>query len=85
MSFTIQLFEELLNSVFIIYHAITSAQLAKNKKTQKRPLQFNRSQMDDVSLLEVRLNQLISEKQHHDNFPWSFQMVSSSAERICLE
>lgn len=81
MSFTTQLFEELLNSVFIIYHAITSAQLAKNK----RQLQFNRSQMNDASLLEVRVNQLISEKQHHDNLPWSFQMVSSSAERICLE
>ncbi len=86
LSFTTQLFEKLLNCVFIIYHAITSAHSwRRTNKTQKRQLQFNRSQMNDASLLQVRVNQLTSEKQHHDNFTWSFQMVSSSAERICLE
>lgn len=35
LSFTTQLFEELLNHVFIIYHAITSAQLVKKYKNKK--------------------------------------------------
>lgn len=65
LSFTTQLFEELLNCVFIIYHAITSAhswgRKTEHKKTEKRQLQFNRHdwfQMDEAGGIQVRMSDM---------------------------